>query len=83
MIPPTIEVVCDFDTGLYQLIATSYGMTGAAGPRLFRREPHPRIKFQHEDLNLAEADAVTLRKYIEETWTQKKMSKKQLQKQYD
>lgn len=80
MTPPTITVVSDLDSGVHQLMASSYGMTGAAGPRLFRREPWPRIRFEHEHLNLAQADAETLQKYIDETWTVKKISKAQARK---
>lgn len=76
---PTITIATDFESGLHHLMAESFGMIGAAGPRLFRREPWPKIKFQHEDLNLAESDAQTLREYIDATWGEKINKKKQRQ----
>lgn len=78
MTPPRITIASDF--GSHTLMAESYGYIAAAGPRLFRKEPHPRIAFQHEDLNLAQADAKTLQEYINETWTVKKISKAKLRK---
>ncbi len=71
MTPPTISISTDFESGLHHLIAESYGYSAAAGPRLFRREPFPQIKFQHDDLDLAQADAKTLQDYINETWSGK------------
>ncbi len=80
MTAPTITVLSDLDSGYHTLMADSYGMTAAAGPRLFRKEPWPRIKFQHEELNLAQADAKILQDYINETWGTK-INKTKLRKQ--
>lgn len=79
---PIITIHTDLESGIHMLMAESFGMTGAAGPRLFRREPWPRIAFQHEHLNLAEADAETLRQYIDETWGEK-INKKKVRAQHD
>ena len=65
---PVITIQSDLDSGLHTLMAESYGYTAAAGPRLFKREPYPRIRFQHEHLNLAQADMKTLQDYIDEAW---------------
>lgn len=75
MIIPTITISLDLDTGVYTLMASSYGYTMPAGPRLFRAPPHPAIKFVHDTESAAEADAVKLRQHIAERWG-KTVSKK-------
>jgi hypothetical protein len=61
----TILIEHDFDRDSYMLLCASHGLPPMpAGPRLFRAQPHPRIKFEHETLADAEKDAQVLRDYI-------------------
>lgn len=70
--PPAISVTYDMETDEHVLMATNYGRAATAGERLFRAEPHPRIKFRHATADAAEADAETLRVYLEECATGKR-----------
>lgn len=63
--PPIISVELD-EHDHYVLMATSHGYTERAGERLFRAEPHPRIRWRHAVLDEAETDAATLRAYLAE-----------------
>lgn len=75
MTKPIITVAEDFDTGLFTLMATSYGRTEVAGPRLFRAPPHPAICFEHVTEADAIRDAQLLRDYLDAAWPKKAMSK--------
>lgn len=66
---PVITVAQDFDTGECRLMATSFGMTAPAGPRLFRAPPHPDIQFTHSDPESAERDAEKLRAHMADKWS--------------
>ena len=77
---PTISVQFDFDDGAYVLMATSYGRTQPAGPRLFRAAPHPDIAFAHPTEEAAEADAQKLRAYLDSLGQRKGPSKAKLRK---
>ena len=81
MTKPTITISEDFDTGMWTIMATSYGQTMPAGPRLFRAPPHPDILFQHDTEAAALHDAAELRKYIADSWPKKEMSKAKIRKQ--
>lgn len=65
---PQISLSFDSDSGEWVLMATSYHQTAPAGPRLFRAEPHPDVKWSHEDRGAAEKDAATLKAYLERVW---------------
>ena len=62
---PILTVSLDPDRG-YIILATSYGATEPAGPRLFRGEPWPRLLESYDSEAEAEADAAELRKYLEQ-----------------
>jgi hypothetical protein len=75
---PIISVEGSGDS--WRIMASSYGSTGAAGPRLFRAEPWPKIEFQHTSEADAKRDAAELVRYIDSTWP-KKISKDKLRRQ--
>lgn len=77
---PNISVAEELDTGEFILLATSYGMTEVAGPRLFKAPPHPDIKFRHTDERAANHDADLLQQYIREYWPKKAESKAAIKK---
>jgi hypothetical protein len=61
----TISVLYDFDADRYVLMASDGRLRPApAGPRLFRAEPWPEVKWQHETQEAAEADAGKVRVYL-------------------
>lgn len=64
--PPLISISEDLDSGELTLMATSYGQTMPAGPRLFRGYPHPGVRFTHSEYAAAERDAAALRTYLAE-----------------
>lgn len=74
---PKISVAFDADTGLYDLMATSYGMTMPAGPRLFRSAPTPDIEFHHYTEESANRDASALQDYIDTVWGKKSKKEKE------
>ncbi len=77
---PQISVAYDLDTGLHEIVATSYGRASPAGPRLFRAPPHPEIAFAHDTPEAAEADAQKLRAYLDSLGMRKGPSKSALRK---
>lgn len=62
--PPDISVRSTLDGG-FRLFASSYGRTEIAGERLFRAEPWPDVAWTHATRAEAEADAATLRSYLQ------------------
>lgn len=56
----------------FAICATNHGRMALAGERIFRAEPWPRIKFLHDDRATADADATTLRIYLNECATGKR-----------
>jgi len=65
MSAPAISVVFDFGSEEYVLMATSYGRSSPAGPRILRAAPHPDVQWRHIDEASAEADAKKLRAYFD------------------
>lgn len=61
---PRIFISFDVEADSYDLMCESHGRTAPAGPRLFRAPPHPQIKFHHETMAEAEADARQMRSYL-------------------
>lgn len=61
---PRIFIQLDTESGEFDLMCESHNRTMPAGPRLFRAPPHPRIKFHHETMRDAEADAAEMRTYL-------------------
>jgi len=49
----------------FVLMATSYGRTDVAGPRILRAPPHPDIAWRHSDETQAAADANKLQQYLD------------------
>ena len=68
MTKPVITVAFDVEGMVHRLFATSYRSTEPAGERLFHSPPFPEIKFEHETVEAAQADAAKLTAYIERTW---------------
>lgn len=80
MTKPTITILEDLDSGEFLLMATSYGQTMPAGPRLFRAPPHPDIKFTHADHAVATNHMMKLQQYINDCWPKKAMSKAKMRR---
>lgn len=62
--PVTISVAFSSDTEEHVIMATSYGRTSEAGPRILRGGQHPDVKWRHPTEDSAEADAAKLRAYF-------------------
>lgn len=75
--PPEISVAYDMETDSHILMATSHARTAIVGPRIFRAEPWPAVKFSHATQESAERDAATLRGYLEECASGKRREKEQ------
>lgn len=61
-----IFTTLDPEDGCYRLmVADARLATAPAGPRLFKAEPHPQIKFEHATREEAEIDAAILRAYLD------------------
>jgi hypothetical protein len=60
----------------YVLYADGLGGKSIAGPRLFRGEPWPEIKWSHETKEGAERDAAVLQKYLDGLPAKKKGKRK-------
>jgi len=73
--PPTITVIFDLDEDAHVLMATGRGGTVIAGERILRAEPWPSVKFRHDAAESAEADAATLRAYLAECASGKRVEK--------
>ena len=67
---PKITVSLDEEIDEWILLATSYGSTTPAGPRLFRADP-PAVQFAHAERADAERDAAVLQKYLDAVWQKK------------
>lgn len=76
MTPPRIFVQFDPEAECFNLMAESYNQVVPAGPRLFRGPPHPAVRFTHESLSQAEADARAMRTYLAGIGDTKSESKK-------
>lgn len=63
---PKITLDFDWSTAEHVLIATSFGMTSPAGPRLFRGGMKPDIGFRSTDEAEARKWAEILQKYLDE-----------------
>ncbi len=72
--PPIISVESANDR--YSLVATSYGQTMPAGPRLFRAPPWPDIAFEHDNEAAASHDAGLLQRYLDEVHAKRGPSRK-------
>lgn len=60
-----ISTTFDPEDGVYRLMVSDGKLSNApAGPRLFRAEPHPDIRFEHATREEAETDAAKLRAYL-------------------
>lgn len=81
-IPPAISIAYDMETDSHILMATSHARTAIVGPRIFRAEPWPAVKFSHATQADAERDAATLRGYLEECASGKRKETKQRQRGY-
>lgn len=76
----TITVHPNVDTGRFFLMVEDGCMRPMpAGPRIFKAEPHPDVKFIHPTRESAEADADKLRAYLEKL-EPRRQTKKELQK---
>ena len=64
MSAPIITVAFSAETEEHVLMATSYGRTDVAGPRILRAAPHPNIAWRHTDETQAAADAKKLQQYL-------------------
>ncbi len=74
---PVISAVRMSPNQPFVLMATSYGQTTPAGPRLFRAPPHPDIRFSNFDtLEEAQKDAGKLQAYIAAAWSDQPRKKK-------
>lgn len=71
MTTPLITIEQDFETDLFQLMATSYTRCEPAGPRLFRGGSLPVIQFTHVDQASAERDCALLQTYVTAAWAGK------------
>lgn len=74
-VPPTISVLYDLDEDAHILVATGRGGTAIAGERILRAEPWPSIRWKHDSAESAEADAATLRAYLAECASGKRVEK--------
>ncbi len=77
---PQISTAFDMDEGQHVIMASSYGQTMPAGPRLFRSPPYPDIRFSHDNQADAERDARKLREYLEGVASKRGPSKAKLRK---
>ncbi len=64
--PPEISVAYDMDTDRHVLMATNHQRTAIAGPRIFRAEPWPEVRFSCATQDEAENQAATLRLYLDD-----------------
>jgi len=62
---PAISTAFDADTEEFVIMATSYGRSAVAGPRILRAPPHPDIAYRHKTEDGANRDAAKLRAYFE------------------
>jgi hypothetical protein len=70
--PPAISVAYDMESDRHVLVATNYGRSAIAGPRIFRAEPWPNVIFYHDSQDAAERDAATLRSYLDDCASRKR-----------
>ena len=60
-----MKILIESDGSTYRLMVNHPAMEPMpAGPRLFRAPPHPAIKWEHDTMESAQADAATLRAYL-------------------
>lgn len=81
---PQVSVALDMDSGQFRLYAQcKHGGTDVAGPRLFRAQPWPEVKWSSATQEAAAVEARKLQAYLDAVYASKGPSKKKLREHGD